>query len=97
MKDQIPWLRVFVEGVVIAPFVRPDTRTSSHIRRVPARQPEFLGSHLGVREARRASEINVSDPPKLDEETLARIRSIHRDYFERWTLFPVGGTLDLRF
>ena len=52
---------------------------------------------LGVREARRASEINVSDPPKLDEEILARIRSIHRDYFERWTLLPVGGTLDLRF
>ena len=52
---------------------------------------------MGVREARPASEINVSDPPKLDEETLARIRSIHRDYFERWTLLPVGGTLDLRF
>ncbi len=64
---------------------------------MPAKQPEFSGSHLGVREARRASEINVSDPPKLDEETLARIRSIHRDYFERWTLLPVGGTLDLRF
>jgi len=32
LKAQIPWLRVFVEGVVIAAFLRPEPQSSPPIR-----------------------------------------------------------------
>ncbi len=36
-----------MEGVVIALFLRSETQSPPPIPGVPARQPEFLGSHLG--------------------------------------------------